>query len=120
MPRDLHVSIYAALLAATGLPLAGFVVLVPLAALRVAVYGLPPGDADAGWIFAIVLPLTFGLGLVGVAQLVTALGLWRQRRWGWLAGLACCAVWMMGGLLPLGAYGLYALLRGPVRERFQR
>lgn len=115
--RDRHVSILSGLLGLTGLPLALFLVLSPLAALRVALLGMPPGEGDDAWILAIVLPLTLALGLVGALQVATAVGLWRQRRWAWVAGLCCSGLWIMGGLLPLGAYGLFTLLRASVRER---
>lgn len=110
-------SILSGLLALTGLPLTLFLLLTPAAALRVALLGVPPGDAEDAWILAIVLPLAFGLGLVGAFQVATAVGLWRGRRWAWVAGLCCSGLWIMGGLLPLGAYGLFTLLRASVRER---
>lgn len=118
MPRDRHLTVFAVILAVLGAPLSLFLVLVPLAALRIALSGLPPGDADDAWIVAIVLPLGFGLGLLGAWQLAVARGLWRMRRWAWWGGLAICALWCMGALIPFGAYGLFALLRAPVREQF--
>ena len=118
MARDPHLIALSALLMLTGLPLSLFLVLAPLAGLRVALFGLPPGDADDFWILAVVLPLTFAMGVVGAAQVGTAVGLWRQRPWAWVAGLVHCGLWIMGGLLPLGAYGLFVLLRSSARERF--
>jgi hypothetical protein len=115
---DLHLKLLCGLLAVLGVPLASFVVLTPLAALSVAVNGMPGGgDPAEGWILLILLPICMGLGLLGALQLAAAWGLWRGRRWGYLSALLASLVWCIGGLLPFGLYGLFALLRAEVRPR---
>ncbi len=117
-PLDLHLKLLCGLLAVMGVPLASFVVLTPMAVVSVALNGMPGGsDPDERWILLILLPLCMGLGLLGALQLAAAWGLWRGRRWGYLGALLASLVWCMGGLLPFGLYGLFALLRAEVRPR---
>lgn len=101
-----------------GLPLAPLAPLTPLALLSIALQGLPGGGApEDKWILMILLPFSFAIGLLGLAQLAAAWGLKRGRRWGYQGALAISLVWCMAGLLPFGLLGLYALLRLEVRPR---
>ena len=117
-PLDLHLKLLGVLLTVIGVPLAALAVLTPLAVASVAINGLPAGDdPEELWIALILLPVCLALGLLGALQLAAAWGLWRGRRWGYLGALIASLVWCMGGLLPFGLYGLFALLRADVRPR---
>jgi uncharacterized membrane protein YhaH (DUF805 family) len=108
LPRDTHLRVLSAIIGVVALPLLMMLVLSPLAIAR----------APAERVFRRrsahelhILPIAFVLGLYGVFLAITARRLWkRQKRAGWWA-LVACVTWMPTGLMPLGVYGLYALLR---------
>lgn len=47
-----------------------------------------------------------------------ALGVLRKKQWGWWCAAIAWVLLLPGGCLPLGVYGLWALLRAHVREGF--
>lgn len=115
LPRDVHLRVLAAMIAAVSAPLVLILVLSPLALARVV---LTPEafSADDRLAAYIALPMMFLLGLYGLFLAITSVRLWKRRlRAGWWA-LIACATWMPFGLLPLAGYGFYALLRPQVRK----
>lgn len=115
LPRDIHLRVLAALMGVVSAPLLLMLVLSPIALIRVVV---SPSDfrGDDIPVAIAVLVLTFFLGIYGVVNAIAAYKLWkRQSRGGWWAA-AVCVTWIPVGLLPFGAYGLFALLRPHVRE----
>ena len=115
LPRDVHLRVLAALMGVVSAPLLLMLALAPLALIRVVVSpSASRGDDMPGMVA--VLVLSFFLGIYGVVNAIAAYKLWkRQARGGWWAA-AVCVTWIPVGLLPFGAYGLFALLRPHVRE----
>ena len=66
----------------------------------------------------IVVVLVFAclLGVYGVVTAVAARKLWTRNSSGGIWAAVICVTWIPLGLLPLDAYGLYALLRPAVRD----
>ena len=57
-------------------------------------------------------------GSVGAAAMSAAIGLGRRKAWAWWAGVICLALLLMGACFPLGIYGIWALVREPVRKHY--
>ncbi len=112
---DAHVRCFAGLMFVLALPLVLMLVLSPIAAVRLAFFDPPIGRSEDALIAAVVLPIGFALGVYGVALLVIAVGLFKRRRWAGYWGAAVALTWFPLGLVPFGAYGLFALLRKRVR-----
>ena len=114
MPRDPHLRALSVLFLIVAAPLLLVLVLCPIALVRVA---LAPGalSADDRLSAYITFPVGFVLGFYGVFLAIASRKLWtRKPRAGWWA-LVACVTWLPTGLMPFGAYGLYALLRPKVR-----
>lgn len=76
--------------------------------------GDPPAAFSAGIMccessFAILPLVLYGLG---------GMGLMRGSKWGWAVALAGFGILLGGCTLPLGLYGMWALLRESQRRRF--
>ena len=117
---DIHLKISLVMLGLVTLPLLSFVVLVPAVCVRFVFFGLPPDwyEPEGPFLIIGVLGVAGMLGVAGVVQACALWGLLRVRTWGWYLGLVVGALWCTFGLLPLGAYVLYALLRAPSRALF--
>jgi hypothetical protein len=114
MPRDTHLRVLSVLFLIVAAPLLLVLVLSPIALARVV---LEPSaySADDRIGAYIMLPIAFLLGLYGVFLAIASRKLSKRKpRAGWWAFVAC-VTWMPTGLMPFGAYGLYALLRPNVR-----
>ncbi|MBI5536484.1 MAG: hypothetical protein HY898_27425 [Deltaproteobacteria bacterium] len=114
---DVHVRILAVVMGLWAIPLLLMLILAPIAMVRVAFFD-PPMHGDDRLMSMIVLPLGIVLGVYGLFLAVTARGLWKGRRWSFLAAVVVSMTWFPLGLLPFGAYGLFALLRAPIRSQW--
>ncbi len=113
--NDRHVRILAVLMILFSLPLLLMLVLAPIAMVRVFLFDGAP-KPDERMVAAIMLPLSFLLGLYGVVMAVVGRGLWRGRASMGVWAMVICASWITIGLLPFGAYGVFALVRPQVRD----
>jgi len=74
----------------------------------------------APWAIGLVMGVVAGafVAVFAVVYLAGGIGLLRGRRWGWILGLLLCAGWATSCCAPLGAWGLWVLLRAEGRRRF--
>jgi hypothetical protein len=74
------------------------------------------GPVGSTVFYGVLGVLCFG----GVAALngAGALGVMRKKQWGWWCSAIAWVLLLPGGCLPLGVYGLWALLRAHVRRGF--
>jgi hypothetical protein len=116
--RERWVRVLAVCMAVISAPLVLMIVLAPIATVRVLCFDWARMPSDDRFVFSIAMPFAFLLGIYGVGMAVVARGLWRERRWAGVCAMVVCVSWCLVGLVPLGAFGLWAMLRAPVRREW--
>ncbi len=116
---DGHITAAKALLAAQGALLALLALLSPLSG---AMAGAQDPELKAlgplGGAIVIGMAGILCFGSVAAVSVSGAVGLHRERPWGWWCAAIAFGLWLGGCGLPIGVYGLWALTRAPVRRRF--
>lgn len=118
-PLDGHVTVVKALLAGQGFLLLLFALMSPISG---AMGGIQDpelqelGPIGGAIVFGLMGILCFG-SVSGLA-IGGAVGLHKEKPWGWWCAAIALALWMGGCGAPIGIYGLWAITREPVRSRF--
>jgi hypothetical protein len=116
--RERWVRVLAGVMAVLSAPLILMLVLAPIAAVRVLVFDWDRTSVDDRFVFSIMMPIALVLGMYGVATAIVARGIWRAQRWAGVCGMLVCVSWCAVGLVPFGAFGLWALLRPAIRREW--
>lgn len=80
-----------------------------------------PAIEPLGPVGAVLVYGVLGVGCfggVGALNGAGAVGVLRKKPWGWWCAAIAWVLLLPGGCLPLGAYGLWSLLRAHVRKGF--
>lgn len=118
-PLDVHVTIAKVLLAVQAFILGMFALISPLSG---AMGGMQDpelkalGPVGAAIVFGLMGILCFGS--VGATAAAGAIGLHKERSWGWWCAAIAFGLWLSGCGAPIGIYGLWAIARGDVRRYF--
>ena len=111
--EDVHVVVTVVLLLSNGLPMLLLGLTLPVMGV---VLGLVEPQPDGVFLASLGIFEGLCIGVMGVLYTVGGFGLVRPKPWAWIVGLVAVAFWMSSPCcLPMGAYGLYALLRERVR-----